>query len=319
MPEQRLQIAVGIIFNRDHDKVLIARRRPGTHQGGLWEFPGGKRHAGETRVQALRRELDEELAISMVSAHPLLCFDYDYHDAAVRLDVWIVDEWQGCPQGREGQEILWSSPMDLDAGDFPDADRRIIRMLNLPSLYFITPDSDDYGEAFFDRLETLLQSGIRLVRFRSKNLAGTARREALSRAAALCRRYNSILLCNGTVDDVTKTVCNGLHLSARELMQLEARPAGDDIWVASSCHNKEELLQASRIGVDFCVLSPVHPTTSHALVESLGWPGFAELAAAATIPVYALGGMEPDDLAVARRHGAHGIAMISALWERSGS
>jgi 8-oxo-dGTP diphosphatase len=319
MPEQRLQIVVGIIFNRDHDKVLIARRRPGTHQGGLWEFPGGKRHAGETGAQALSRELEEELAIQMVSAHPLLRFDYDYPDIVIRLDVWVVDEWQGRPQGREGQEILWASTMDLDAGDFPDADRRIIRMLTLPSVYFITPDSNDYGEAFFARLETLLQSGIRLVRFRSRNLAGPARRKALSRAATLCRRYDSILISNGTADAVTKSGCQGLHLSARELMQLEGRPAGDDIWIAASCHNKEELLQACRIGLDFCVLSPVQPTISHPLIETLGWPRFAELAAAATIPVYALGGMQPADLAVARRHGAHGIAMISGLWEESGS
>jgi len=307
---------MGIIFNGDRDRVLIARRRVGTHQGGLWEFPGGKRHPGETRLQALSRELEEELALRMVSAHPLLCFDYDYPDVAVRLDVWVVDQWRGSPRGREGQEIHWARPMDLNAGEFPEADRRIIKMLCLPSVYFITPDSDEYGEAFFTRLETLLQSGIRLVRFRSKNLAGTARRGALSRAVALCRRYNSILLCNGADDVATKTGCDGLHLSAHELMQFKERPGGDDIWVAASCHNKEELVQAGRIGLDFCVLSPVQPTTSHPLFESLGWPRFAELAAAATIPVYALGGMQPNDLAVARQHGAHGIAMIRGLWER---
>ena len=316
MPEQRLQIAVGIIFNRDRDKVLIARRRSGTHLGGLWEFPGGKRHPGETRLQALGRELEEELAIRMVSAHPLLCFDYDYPDVAVNLDVWVVDEWLGKPRGREGQEILWTSLVGMDAGDFPEADRRIIRLLGLPPVYFITPDSDDYGEAFFARLETLLQSGVRLVRFRSKNLAGPARLEAITRIAALCHRYDSILLCNGPADAVTGIGRPGLHLTARELMQLKERPVGEDIWVAASCHNKEELLQAGRIGLDFCVLSPVHPTTSHSRVEPLGWSRFAELATVATIPVYALGGMQPDDLAVACQHGAHGIAMIRGLWEK---
>ena len=315
MPEQRLQIAVGIIYNPDRDKVLIARRRPGTHQGGLWEFPGGKRHAGESRMQALSRELEEELAIRVVAAHPLLCFDYDYPEVPVRLDVWVVDEWQGRPQGREGQEIHWACPADLDAGDFPEANRRIIRMLGLPAVYFITPDANDYGEAFFTRFEAILRSGIRLVQFRSKNLGGSARLETLARVADLCRRYNSILLCNGPADIATKAGGTGLHLTALELMQLEARPVGDTTWVAASCHNEEELLQAGRIGLDFCVLSPVQPTASHPLDEVLGWSRFAELAGDATIPVYALGGMRPADLAEAHRHFGHGIALISGLWE----
>ena len=61
MPDSRLHIAVGVIFSHEKDKVLIAKRPDNVHQGGLWEFPGGKCQDGEDVVLALRRELFEEL------------------------------------------------------------------------------------------------------------------------------------------------------------------------------------------------------------------------------------------------------------------
>lgn len=317
MPEGRLHIAVGIVYDRTGDKVLIARRRPGSHQGGLWEFPGGKRTAGETRLAALQRELQEELDIHVDAARPLLCFDYDYPGRPVRLDVWMVDAWSGTPRGNEGQAVRWQDAAALDPAKFPAANRRIIRVLALPAVYFITPDLDDYGKVFLDRFVEVLQAGVRLARFRSLNLKGTQRRRVLEQLIELCNGYDGILLGNDPSDAEVPGV-GGRHLDSRELMQLQQRPADPVQWLAASCHNREELLQASRLGLDFCVLGPVKPTDSHPGAAVLGWERFAELAAGAGIPVYALGGLQPDDLDTARRHGAHGIAMISALWKATG-
>jgi 8-oxo-dGTP diphosphatase len=313
MPEPRLHIAVGVVSNRTGDSVLIARRRPGSHQGGLWEFPGGKRRPGEGRMQALCRELDEELGIRVDAARPLLCFDYDYPGRPVTLDVWAIDAWGGTPRGREGQPIRWAAPKELDPAQFPAANRRIIRAVSLSNLYFITPDAEDYGEAFLDRFEGVLSTGVRLVRFRSRNLAGQARQRVVARTAELCARHDCLLLGNDRTDARASPGVGGLHLTSHELMRLEARPAGA-AWVAASCHNREELRQAGRLALDFCVLSPVQPTASHPEDGALGWERFAELAGEANLPVYALGGLAPGDLEKARRHGAHGIAMISALW-----
>ena len=69
-----------------------------------------------------------------------------------------------------------------------------------------------------------------------------------------------------------------------------------------------------RLELDFAVLGPVKSTPSHPGARTLGWPGFAALARGASIPVYAIGGMRPEDLDAARRHGAHGLAMIGASW-----
>ena len=315
MVEQRLHIAVGVVVSRAGHEVLIARRHPQSHQGGLWEFPGGKRQPGESRYAALCRELEEELGIHVLAAHPLRCFDFAYPDQAVRLDVWAVDDWEGTPRGNEGQAIRWMDTAVLDPAGFPAANGRIIRDLALPELYFITPDCEDYGAGFLEGLESVLRSGVRLLRLRSTNLAGQARRRALEQAAALCDRYGGALLGSGPADNKVAGV-RGLHLDGRTLMQLEARPAYEPAWVAASCHNLEELQQAARLALDFCVLGPVKPTASHPGGTVLGWERFAELAAAATIPVYALGGLNPDDLETARRHGAHGVALISALWKR---
>jgi 8-oxo-dGTP diphosphatase len=84
--------------------------------------------------------------------------------------------------------------------------------------------------------------------------------------------------------------------------------------VAASCHNAAELTHAQQIGVDFAVLSPVRETASHPDAVPLGWERFAALLEAADFPVYALGGMQPGDLAPARDAGAQGLAMISAVW-----
>lgn len=314
MPEQRLHIAVGVVSNRTGDSVLIARRRPGSNQGGLWEFPGGKRHPGEGRLEAVRRELDEEIGIRVDAARPLLCFDYDYPGRPVTLDVWAIDAWGGTPRGREGQPIRWVNPEELDPAQFPAANHRIIKAVTLPPIYFITPDADDYGQAFLDRFEAILRTGVRLVRFRSRNLAGDARRRVLASAAALCAGRDCILLGSDLAEARDTAGIRGLHLTSHELMRLEERPAGA-AWVAASCHSREELQQAGRLELDFCVLSPVQPTVSHPEGGALGWERFAELAGVASLPVYALGGLAPGDLEKARLHGAHGVAMISALWK----
>ncbi len=100
-------------------------------------------------------------------------------------------------------------------------------------------------------------------------------------------------------------------------MKLDKRPLGKDKWVAASCHSADELRQAQFIDADFAVVSPVLPTQSHPGAACLGWDGLRQLAAQANMPVYALGGMRPEYVAEAQRHGAQGIAAVSSLWNFS--
>lgn len=121
-------------------RVLIARRPLGVHQGGLWEFPGGKLEPGEMPLRGLARELEEELGIRVLASRPLIRVHHDYGDRRVLLDVHRVTGFAGEPVGREGQPLAWRHPEDLDPGCFPAADGPIISALRLPPLYFITSD-----------------------------------------------------------------------------------------------------------------------------------------------------------------------------------
>jgi len=126
-----VHVAVAAIVNCENE-VLIALRHPSQHQGGLWEFPGGKLEAEETVYDALQREIYEELGIRILQAEPLIKISHNYSDKLVLLDVWLVKSFAGEPQGHEGQPLKWSVIDSLVSTDFPEANRPII--MNLKKL-----------------------------------------------------------------------------------------------------------------------------------------------------------------------------------------
>ncbi len=119
-----VHVAVGVIHREG--RILLSRRHLDSHQGGLWEFPGGKVEPGEQVTDALRRELEEELGIRVQACEPLLEVRHDYGDKEVWLDVWWVGEYSGQEQGREGQPLCWASPEQLTALAFPAANIPIV-------------------------------------------------------------------------------------------------------------------------------------------------------------------------------------------------
>lgn len=114
------------------DMVLLSRRPEHVHQGGKWEFPGGKLETAEEVVHALVRELQEELDITPTSYRPLIRVHHSYTDLSVLLDVWLVDDFSGLPRGREGQLVEWKSFLSLSALDFPEANIPIVKAVSLP-------------------------------------------------------------------------------------------------------------------------------------------------------------------------------------------
>jgi 8-oxo-dGTP diphosphatase len=132
--------------------------------------------------------------------------------------------------------------------------------------------------------------------------------------AGLCERYQGHLSLNMPPEWWQDGAAAGLHLPAWRLKQLTRRP---DIkgWLSASCHDAAELEQAQQLGVDFALVSPVRPTNSHVRGAPLGWRGLERILSIARVPVYALGGMQADDLPMAKYLGAYGIAAISAFWQ----
>ena len=124
-PPPRIDVVVGIVED-SVGRILVNQRRPGTHLAGLWEFPGGKRNAGEGRQAALARELHEELGIEVVTAEPLLTLRHDYPDRRVHLDVWSVLDYSGEPRSREDQAIAWVYPQALSSLELLPADAPIV-------------------------------------------------------------------------------------------------------------------------------------------------------------------------------------------------
>ena len=101
-----IDVAVGILMQENGD-VLMGQRPEGKPYAGYWEFPGGKVEAGETVEQALRRELHEEIGITIGAVHPWKVERVDYPHALVRLNFCKVFEWTGELHMHEGQQFAW--------------------------------------------------------------------------------------------------------------------------------------------------------------------------------------------------------------------
>lgn len=130
-----VHVAVGVIISTSEEniQIFLTKRLQNAHQGGKWEFPGGKVESNETVAQALSRELIEEVDIKVLSCLPLMTIEHDYGDKKVCLDVFVVDNYEGEPCAQEGQQDGWFTLNALKELDFPEANQAIIAKLS--SLY----------------------------------------------------------------------------------------------------------------------------------------------------------------------------------------
>lgn len=303
------------VIQRPDGCFLLGRRPAGSFYAGYWEFPGGKIEAGETPRAALIRELQEELGIQVETACPWLVREFIYEHAHVRLHFFRVLRWQGEISDLQHDALAWQYPGAVDVSPLLPANAPILAALALPDFYAITQagGADGLGVAGqVTALKSALARGVRLVQLREPALDMTQTDTLVSQCVALCHRYNARLLINGDAALARESGADGLHLPARQLMSIPRRP--DFPLVAASCHNAAELAQAARLGLDFVVLGAVKKTASHPDRAGMGWENFAQLRDRYPLPVYALGGLTPHDIQIAREHGAHGVAALRAAW-----
>lgn len=310
---KRLHVAAGVIRGAN-GHVLIAKRPMDKHQGGLWEFPGGKVEEGESAESALARELAEELGIAVTAARPLIQVRHDYPDKQVLLDVWEVLEFVGEAHGAEGQPLAWVAAEDLPRYDFPAANRPIIAAARLPKSYLITPDRLA-PQQLLSGLALALDAGTRLLQLRCPSLPDAEYLALASQVLEMSAGRAQVML-KGPLEWADDFPDAGWHLTASQLVRHAGagRPIEPGRWLAASCHDRAELELAKQMGVDFIVLSPILATASHPEATPMGWQCAADLLLGFAQPAYLLGGLGPSDMARASQIGTQGVAGVSAFW-----
>lgn len=291
----------------------MAQRPVGKIWAGYWEFPGGKIEPGETAHDALVRELHEELGITVQTAYPWLTRVFAYPHATVRLRFFRVTAWMGELHAHEGQQFAWQQPGNVVVAPVLPANAPILRALELPMLCAISNVAELGTDAFLARLQSRLDTGLKLIQLREKGMAREELDSLARHVVVLAHAHGAKVLLNTDVTLAQEVGADGVQLTSPQLAALKKRP--ELAWCAASCHSTEELRRAESFGCDFALLSPVLPTLSHPGATHLGWQQFAAIADEATIPVYALGGLQQDDMQSAWQHGAHGIALLRQAWD----
>lgn len=120
-------VAAAIIWRKD--MILLARRMPESHLGGLWEFPGGKKEFGETLENCLRREVREELGVDISEPLPFHALHYQYPEKVVELNFYTCSIIQGIPRALECAEIAWVYKHELNSYAFPPADIPVVHKI----------------------------------------------------------------------------------------------------------------------------------------------------------------------------------------------
>ncbi len=310
-----IHVVAGVIPD-GRGRYLLAQRLPGTHMAGAWEFPGGKLEQGEQPRDGLARELREELGVEVTLCTPLIRYTHSYPERRVTLDVWRVDGLRGEPDGLEGQALQWLRPREMLAAGLLPADLPVVTALGLPPVYAITPPGLKEPAALAAAVTRAVAAGTQLIQLRVPGISDE-HLHTLAVAAVQSAGSASVMINaepHYAISLALACGAAGIHVPSRFLDRLAGASLPDGLAVAASCHDAAELSLAQGIGADFAVLGPVRPTTSHPGASGTGWQRFRELTDGVALPVYAIGGMRPEESAVARSHGGQGTAGIGAFW-----
>ena len=317
--EARLTRVSAAVILRDAQNVsgaeyLLAQRPPGKAYAGYWEFPGGKVEAGESFAQALVRELQEELGITVTEMTPWITRHFVYPHARVEIRFFRVTAWTGDLHPHEHTDTTWLDTRGMAGGKDLEqmpvspvlpANTPILRALALPPVYSVT---NAHAVGVDAELARIARARPMLVQVREKSLSDSDRRDFARKVIDIVHGYGGYVLLNGNADDALAMGADGVHLTSNALMACDQRP--DLPLVFASCHTAAELARASALGLDAAVLGSVNATPTHPDQFPLGWSAFATLIEGCALPVYAIGGMTAADVAEAQALGAQGVAML---------
>ena len=312
-PKPTIHVACGVLINAQGE-VLLAQRPEGKIAAGWWEFPGGKIETGESALQALTRELQEELGVVVRDAYPLIRFRHAYSNRVVVLDTWCVTAFEGEPQGCEGQALQWLAvPRFAEVSPLLPTVVPIEQALRTPTQYVFTPPEIS-AEELMAGLPRLPRGA--WLRLRLPTLDQACYEAIAQMLLPIARECGIRVLLDRDPAQALSLGAAGWHCTSEVLMGLEQRP--NVPLAVASVHEAAQLAHAAALGFDAAVLGPVQGTATHPGAATLGWQGFAAIRGDVALPVLAIGGRDATQLDAARKATAQGIAAISAYW-RAGS
>lgn len=310
-PRKIVHVAAAVITRPD-GSFLLGQRAPETFYPGYWEFPGGKVEPGETPRDALIRELDEELGMKVDVAWPWIVREQEYEHAHVSLHFFEVPAWHGEIDDKVHSALAWQRADAMDVGPMLPANGPILKAIRLPRTMGITHAAEIGTDTQLARLDTALADGLKLVQIREAELPDVEKESFARAVVARCHAAGALAVVNDDLALARQIGADGVHLPARRLAEINARP--DFEWVGASCHERTELEKAATLGLDYALLGAVKPSQTHPGQAGLGWEAFSRRVERLPLPVFALGGLAAGDLNEARAAGAHGIAGIRAIW-----
>ena len=308
------QVAAGVLINAQ-GQFLLGSRPIGKPYAGYWEFPGGKLEQGESQLAALKRELLEEMGITVLQATPWLTQRFEYPHANVELHFFKVHAWTGTLHGHEGQQLAWQSVGQLTVSPILPANGSILRSLALPSHISISNVAELGSECFLAQLKAKWAQQPAWVLLREPQLCASDYAQLVQTVQNIPRPHGGKIILHRDLELARQLKISHIHFTSTQLSQLSVRPSDMD-WVSASTHNLADLQQVNRLGLDYAFLGHVNATQSHPDQIPLGWDGFEQLVRMGwCFPIFAIGGQTLATLNVAQDYGAHGIAVLRAAWQ----
>jgi len=307
-----INVSVAVLINADN-QVLLAQRPPPKSWEGWWEFPGGKIEKNETPVEAMYREIYEEIGVKIKQFTKWVTRKYSYGSNDVTLHFFKVHKWEGEVTSREKQKLVWTYLQKPKVAPILSANQFIQKAFNLPKYYAITNLSETSKKVFLNQLQQKINDGLEMVQVREKNISFNEFKNFSKEVIEICKPKSVKVIINSDVNLAYEIKADGVHLTSKELLSIKKIPK--NLIVSASCHTQEEISIAEQLNLNFIVLSAVKKTISHPDMKPIGWDKFQKIVNKVNIPIYALGGLSTKNYEVALDNGAIGIASQRLIWQ----
>jgi len=307
-----VNVSVAVLINTD-GQVLLGQRPFTKSWEGWWEFPGGKIEKNESSVDALYREIYEEIGIKITQFEIWVTRQHSYDNLDVTLHFFKVYKWEGKVTSKENQKLVWTYLQDPKVSPILPANLFIQKAFDLPRYYAITNLSESSKKLFLNQLQNRIDDGLKMIQVREKDISLENLKMFSKEVVSICKPQGVKVIINSYVDLAYEIEADGVHLTSKDLHNIKKRP--QNLIVSASCHTQEDFNIADKMNINFAVLSTVKKTLSHPNTKPMGWNKFQQIVNKSNIPIYALGGLGIKDYNDALKNGAIGISSQRLIWK----